>query len=57
MKSLFAVLVAALGLAGCVAVPVYPEAAPGPGYYYYAPPPVSFGFGYRYDGPRHRYYR
>ena len=55
MKTLIAVLLAAVGLAGCVAVPVY-QPAPAPGYY--APPAATFSFGYRnYDGPRYRGWR
>ena len=57
MKSLFAVVGAVLGLAGCVAVPAYePYPAYGPGYYY-APPAASFSFGYSHHdhsyGRRH----
>jgi hypothetical protein len=50
MKSLIAVVAAAFGLAGCIAVPVggYSEPAYGPGYY--GPPPVSFSFGYSQHG-------
>ena len=58
MKSLIAVLVAAFGLAGCVAVPVY-EPAPAYGYGYYAPPAATFSFGYHHSdrGYRHRRWR
>ena len=58
MKTLIAVVVAAFALAGCVAVPAYPEPAYSysPGYYYPAPA-ASFSFGYNYyDGPRHHHY-
>ena len=65
MKSLIAIVVGAIGLAGCVAVPVggYPEPAYGPGYYYGAPAYYgpSFSFGYSHHGHghghRHRRYR
>ena len=57
MKTLIASLVAALGLAGCVAVPYYE-----PSGYYYGPaaPSVSFGYSYHggghgHHGHRHRY--
>jgi hypothetical protein len=58
MKRLAIVLVAATGIAGCVAVPV---ADPGP--YYYTPAPAvvvqpSVGFYYDYHrhyGPRRRW--
>jgi hypothetical protein len=55
MKTLLAVLAAAMALAGCVAVPVY-EPAPAYGGYY-APPAASFSFGYSHHdhrGYRHR---
>lgn len=53
MKSLIACLVAAFGLAGCVAVPYEP------GGYYYAPaaPAVSFGYTYHGGGHHHHGYR
>jgi len=60
MKKLALILIAGLGLAGCVAVPV---GEPG---VYVAPPTVvvqPYGYyGYRYGGhnyygPRHSYYR
>lgn len=63
MKSLIAVLVAALGLAGCVAVPVYspePAYSYSPGYTYYPAPAATFSFGYsnnHHRGPRHRGWR
>ena len=55
MKTLIAVL-AAVMLAGCVAVPVY---EPAPAYGYYAPPAATLSFGYsHYDrGHRHRGWR
>ena len=60
MKSLIAVLVAAFGLAGCVAVPVYSEPAYSysPGYYAYPAPAATFSFGYNSGrGHRHRGWR
>ena len=58
MKRLIVAAVAAVGLAGCVAVPApyYPETA------YYPGPAVSVGIGVSSPGyygyrPRHRYYR
>lgn len=51
MKSLIAGVLAALMLAGCVAVPYYAEPAPA-GYYYYAPPPATIYFGYSYHHHR-----
>lgn len=63
MKVLIAVVVAAFGLAGCVAVPAYdPGYAYSPGYYY-GPPAATFSFGYshhdhhRHGGHRHRHWR
>ena len=59
MKLLALLFVAAIGLAGCVAVPY----GPAPDGYYYGPgyygPPASFSFNYSYRdggyyGPRHR---
>lgn len=65
MKILIAVVMAAVSMAGCVAVPVYsgPAAAPGYSYgppapAYYAPPVASFSFGYsNYGGHRYRGWR
>jgi hypothetical protein len=56
LRSLIACVAAALGLAGCVAVPYYEPAGPG---YYYAPaaPAVSFGYSYHGGGHRHHHYR
>ena len=66
MKRLIAALIAAMGLAGCVAVPYEPGAAyptpyPAPAYGYY-PPAASLSFGYShydrgYYGPRYRHWR
>lgn len=52
VKTLIAAIVAAVGLAGCVAVPYGPyEPAPYGGYYYGPPAPaVSFGYTYRGGG-------
>jgi hypothetical protein len=55
LKSLIACLVAAFGLAGCVAVPYYE-----PSGYYYGPPAPSVSFGYTYHGGGghgHRHHR
>ena len=61
MKTLIAVVVAAFGLAGCVAVPAYdPGYAYSPGYYYAPAPAATFSFGYSHDshrGHRHRNWR
>jgi len=59
MKKLLLIGVAALGLSGCIAVPVY-DAPPAYGYYP-AVPAASVTFGYygdrRYNRhPRHRHY-
>ncbi|MDH3281526.1 MAG: hypothetical protein OEQ18_10410 [Gammaproteobacteria bacterium] len=61
MKKLILAVVAAVALAGCIAVPVYDS---GPGAYYgppspaigvyVAPPAVYYGNRYRH---RHRHYR
>lgn len=52
-KKLLLIGVAALGLSGCVAVPVYD--APPPAYgYAYGPPAAAVTFGYY--GPRHYYH-
>lgn len=46
MRRLISAGMIAMVLAGCVAVPYYPEPAPA-GYYYYGyPPPASFSFYY-----------
>lgn len=51
-RKLMLVAVLALGLSGCVAVPVYE--APPPAYgYYYGPPAAAVTFGYY--GHRHHY--
>ena len=51
MKTILAVL-AAIMLAGCVAVPVY---EPAPAYGYYSPPAATFSFGYHYSDRDHRH--
>lgn len=43
---------AALGLAGCIAVPYHP--GPGAGYAYYGPPAPPANVYFRYDYHRHR---
>ena len=49
MKNLIAAVLAAMSLAGCVAVPYYAEPAPAAGYRYYYPAPApSDQFHYRY---------
>ena len=60
MKTLIAIVAAAFGLAGCIAVPVGGYSDPyGPGYYY--GPPATFSFGYSHHGHHggngHRRYR
>ena len=55
MKSLIAVLVAAFGLAGCVAVPVYSEPAYSYSPGYYPAPAATFSFGYHHSGRGHRH--
>ena len=58
MKNLIAALLAALALAGCVAVPYEPAPAGyyyGPGYYYGAPAAFSFNYSYRDGGYRHHH--
>ena len=65
MKIWMAIVVAAVSLGGCVAVPVYSGPAADPGYYYgppaatyYGPPAATFSFGYRnYGGYRYRGWR
>jgi len=66
MKTLVCGLITVGTLAGCVAVPAYPDAAyyPQPAYYpapaagvYVAPPTVYFGGGYYGGGHRGRHWR
>lgn len=57
MKALTLALLAAIGLSGCVAYPVYER----PRAYYYAPEPTySYSYSYRpyrdYYGSRYDYY-
>jgi hypothetical protein len=58
-KTLLIAILAAVGLSGCVAVPVYDGGYAGPAYGYYAAPPaasISFGY-YHHGGHRHHHHR
>jgi hypothetical protein len=57
VKTLIAVIVAAIGLAGCVAVPYAPY-EPAPYGYYYGPSAPALSFSYSYhDGGYYRHRR
>jgi hypothetical protein len=52
VKRMLIAVFAALGLAGCIAVPYHP--GPGAGYAYYGPPAPPANVYFRYDYHRHR---